>query len=76
MATELQTSPSAAYAQKLKAIRRELKDEYLQPHTKPWTIGFSGGKDSTLWAQLGVECLLSISPDQRWHTNENTDGMA
>jgi DNA sulfur modification protein DndC len=65
MAIEKATSPSTAYAAKIKAIRRELKEEYLQPHTKPWIIGFSGGKDSTLLAQLVVECLLSISPDER-----------
>ena len=30
------------------AIRREIADEYAQPHEKPWVVGFSGGKDSTL----------------------------
>ena len=29
--------------EKLHAIRRELRDEYLQPHNKPWIVGFSGG---------------------------------
>ncbi|MBI4027025.1 MAG: DNA phosphorothioation system sulfurtransferase DndC [Verrucomicrobia bacterium] len=59
------TSPSEVYAAKLKAVRRELRDEYLQPHAKPWIVGFSGGKDSTLLAHLVVECLLSIAPDDR-----------
>lgn len=60
-------APSAIelYGQKLKAIRRELRDEYLQPHAKPWIIGFSGGKDSTLLAQLVVEGILSVAPDER-----------
>lgn len=62
------TQPSSVielYGQKLKAIRRELRDEYLQPHDKPWIIGFSGGKDSTLLAQLVVESILSVAPDER-----------
>lgn len=65
MSTDRPPSPSAVYAEKLKSIRRELRDEYLQPHAKPWIIGFSGGKDSTLLAQLVVECLLSVPPDER-----------
>jgi len=50
---------------KIKTIRRELREEYLQAHAKPWIIGFSGGKDSTLLAHLVVECLLAIPPDER-----------
>lgn len=53
------------FATKLKQVRRDLRDEYLQPHLKPWIVGFSGGKDSTLLAHLVVECLLAISPDER-----------
>lgn len=56
---------SETYAAKLKAVRRELRDEYLQSHGKPWIIGFSGGKDSTLLVQLVVECLLAVAPDER-----------
>ena len=41
-------------------IRKEIADEYAQPHAKPWIVGFSGGKDSTLVAHLVVEHLLSI----------------
>jgi DNA sulfur modification protein DndC len=54
-----------ALIDKLRAVRRELRDEYLQPHNKPWIIGFSGGKDSTLLAHLVLECLLAVAPDQR-----------
>lgn len=50
---------------RLKAIRREIRTEYLQPHAHPWIIGFSGGKDSTLLLHLVVETLLSVSPDHR-----------
>jgi DNA sulfur modification protein DndC len=49
----------------MKAIRRELREEYLQSHSKPWIIGFSGGKDSTLLAHLAIDCLLAIPPDER-----------
>ena len=50
---------------RLKSIRREIRAEYLEAHTKPWIIGFSGGKDSTLLAHLVVDTLLSVAPDQR-----------
>jgi len=50
---------------RLKEIRSEIRDEYLQPHAKPWIVGFSGGKDSTLVAQLVFEALLNVSPQQR-----------
>jgi len=63
--TSVRLSPSELYSQKLKAIRRELRDEYLQPHAKPWIVGFSGGKDSTLLAHLVVDCLLNVPPDER-----------
>ena len=47
------------------AIRREIADEYAQPHYKPWIVGFSGGKDSTLVAHLVVEHLLSLPRSDR-----------
>ena len=50
---------------RLRQIRRTIRAEYLQPHSKPWILGFSGGKDSTLLLQLVVESILTISPDQR-----------
>ena len=40
------------------AIRREIADEYAQPHEKPWIVGFSGGKDSTLVALGGKRAEL------------------
>ncbi len=65
MTVEEQTSPVAAYAAKLKAVRRELREEYLQPHDKPWMIGFSGGKDSTLLLHLVLEAIRTVAPDER-----------
>lgn len=50
---------------RLRQIRRIIREEYLQAHEKPWIVGFSGGKDSTLLLQVLVESLLSIPPDER-----------
>ena len=49
-------------------IRREMAEEYAQPHEKPWIVGFSGGKDSTLVAHLVVEHLRSIPRSERTRT--------
>ena len=46
-------------------IRAEVADEYAQPHARPWVIGFSGGKDSTVVAHLVVEHLLSLPRSER-----------
>lgn len=54
-----------ALPEKLKSIRRAIREEYLENHTKPWIIGFSGGKDSTILTHLVVETLLAISLDDR-----------
>jgi len=50
------------FGAKFKAIRREIRDEYTQPHSKPWILGFSGGKDSTLLAHLVLVFLLLCLP--------------
>lgn len=50
---------------KLDAIRSDLREEYGQPHSTPWIIGFSGGKDSTLLAHLVFEMVLELPPSQR-----------
>lgn len=54
--------------QTLRAISQDIRDEYLQPHETPWIIGFSGGKDSTLLAQLVFEVLLELAPRERRRT--------
>lgn len=53
-------------ADKLEVARAELLEEYRAPHTYPWIIGFSGGKDSTLVAQLVFEMLLDLPPSERF----------
>lgn len=50
---------------RVRLILADLRDEYLQPHDTPWIVGFSGGKDSTLLAQLVLEMLLDLSPRLR-----------
>ncbi|MFM2196655.1 MAG: hypothetical protein RLZZ505_87 [Verrucomicrobiota bacterium] len=45
-------------------IKDSLRDLYLND-TRPWLIGFSGGKDSTMVASLIFEVLLEIPREQR-----------
>jgi DNA sulfur modification protein DndC len=51
--------------ERLKAIRSDMKAEYLQDHNTPWIVGFSGGKDSTILLQLVFEMLLELPPSKR-----------
>jgi DNA sulfur modification protein DndC len=48
----------------LPEITRTLRDLYLDD-PRPWLVGFSGGKDSTLVAHLIFEVLRSIPAEQR-----------
>jgi 3'-phosphoadenosine 5'-phosphosulfate sulfotransferase (PAPS reductase)/FAD synthetase len=50
--------------ERLAYIRADMKEEYLQEHAKPWIVGFSGGKDSTILIQLVIEMLLELPPIQ------------
>lgn len=50
---------------KIRTIIDELRDEYTRPDEAPWIIGFSGGKDSTLLAQLVFEMLMDLPPRAR-----------
>lgn len=51
--------------QAIRVIEAEIRDEYLQPHSFPWVIGYSGGKDSTLVAHLVFNVLLTLPRSQR-----------
>jgi DNA sulfur modification protein DndC len=53
------------HAKAFRHIRAELLDEYRQPHSYPWIIGYSGGKDSTLVAHLVFEMLMALPPSER-----------
>jgi DNA sulfur modification protein DndC len=45
-------------------IKESLQQLYLQDE-RPWLVGFSGGKDSTMLASLVFDAVLSIPPNDR-----------
>ena len=45
-------------------IKDSLRLLYLED-PRPWLVGFSGGKDSTMLASLIVEVIAGIPDDQR-----------
>lgn len=47
-----------------KDISDKLKDQYLND-SRPWLVGFSGGKDSTLVAALIFNTIMTIPEEQR-----------
>jgi DNA sulfur modification protein DndC len=49
---------------KFQEIKESLRNLYLE-NDRPWLVGFSGGKDSTLVASLIVEAVLDIPVEQR-----------
>lgn len=51
--------------EKFDRIRDELRREYRRSDHRPWVIGFSGGKDSTLLTQLVFEAVLELPISQR-----------
>ena len=51
---------------KLPFIEDEIIDQYLyDDNPRPWIIGFSGGKDSTMLLQVVWNALNKISPQTR-----------
>ena len=52
---------------KFEYIEKEIIDQYLfdENKTRPWIIGFSGGKDSTMLLQIVWYSLLKIEPSLR-----------
>ena len=48
-----------------KEIKKEMEMVYLHDR-RPWMIGYSGGKDSTLLCQLVFEMLESLPEEKRW----------
>lgn len=47
------------------AIKKEMELVYLHDQ-RPWMVGYSGGKDSTLLCQLVFEMLESLPEENRW----------
>lgn len=45
-------------------IKNFLRDLYLDD-PRPWLVGYSGGKDSTMLASLVFDAVLSVPPGQR-----------
>src|SRR5437773_2547968 len=45
-------------------IKDTLRSLYLEDD-RPWLVGYSGGKDSTMVASLVFDAVLSVPPDQR-----------
>ena len=54
-----------ALPERLDAIRATLRAEYEKPHSHPWVIAYSGGKDSTLLLQLAWEAIADLPADRR-----------
>ncbi|MCA3513889.1 MAG: DNA phosphorothioation system sulfurtransferase DndC [Rhodobacter sp.] len=52
-------------AEAVAVIESEIRNEYLQDHSYPWVIGYSGGKDSTLVAHLVFKVLLELPKSKR-----------
>ena len=50
--------------EQFKAVIEEMRLVYLHDR-RPWMLGFSGGKDSTLLCQLTFEMLRTLAPEQR-----------
>lgn len=51
--------------ERMRAAQADIREEYLAENNDPWIIGYSGGKDSTLLAQLVFEMLLDLAPSDR-----------
>lgn len=45
-------------------IRSTLRALYLED-SRPWLVGFSGGKDSTMLASLVFDAVLSVPAENR-----------
>jgi DNA sulfur modification protein DndC len=45
-------------------IRDSLRQLYLAD-PRPWLVGYSGGKDSTMVASLVFDAVLSVPPEKR-----------
>ncbi len=54
----------SASAPDLALIRDEIRQLYLSD-SRPWVIGYSGGKDSTCVVQLVWEVIAALEPSQR-----------
>jgi DNA sulfur modification protein DndC len=58
-------SMTVATLDRLRTTQRDLREEYLAATTDPWIIGDSGGKDSTLLAQLDYKMRPDLARSDR-----------
>jgi DNA sulfur modification protein DndC len=58
-------APPQSTIEKYRHATAEVRAEYLVDEPRPWIVGFSGGKDSTLLLQIVMEMLLELPPSQR-----------
>jgi DNA sulfur modification protein DndC len=50
----------------IKDLEREILEQYLEEDgNRPWIVGFSGGKDSTMLLQLVWYTLRKLNPEER-----------
>ena len=52
-------------AAKVKAVLTTIRRRYQAPDRRPWIVGFSGGKDSTLLLHLVFEAIRATPPKMR-----------
>jgi DNA sulfur modification protein DndC len=64
----LPPKPVETLPKRLTSIRREIRKEYSNGDGRPWIVGFSGGKDSTLVLQLVFEAIQQCPPSERNRT--------
>ena len=57
-------TPFLMSAQSYSEIKDDLKRLYLEDE-RPWLVGFSGGKDSSMVASLIFDVVLGLEPEQR-----------
>ena len=57
-------TPPSSHSSTFQEIKDGLRQLYLDD-PRPWLVGFSGGKDSTMLASLIFDAVLSIPAEQR-----------
>lgn len=46
-------------------LLNEIQEQYLEENPRPWIVGFSGGKDSTMLLQLVWKAISELDKNQR-----------
>jgi 3'-phosphoadenosine 5'-phosphosulfate sulfotransferase (PAPS reductase)/FAD synthetase len=64
LSNPIQAESSAMSHSVFQQVKNSLRTLYLEDK-RPWLVGFSGGKDSTMLASLVFDTVLSFPADQR-----------